>query len=76
MLVMSVYECHVDVGEDRRERESIGSLGAGAIGVSEPLDVGIGNQTVLEGQWLSYFSSAVTRHHNQSVCFGGLQFQS
>lgn len=21
MLVMSVYECHVDVGEDRRERE-------------------------------------------------------
>lgn len=45
-------------------------------GVSEPPDVGIGNQTVLEGQWLSYFSSAVTRHHNQSVCFGGLQFQS
>lgn len=48
MLVMSVYECHVDVGEDRRERESTGSLGAGAIGVSEPPDVGTGNQTVLE----------------------------
>lgn len=68
---MLVSECHVDadVREDRREREreSTGSLGAGAIGASEPPVVGAGNQTALEDQWLSYLPSAVTRHHNQSV---------